>query len=53
MWYHSKFFELIEESRIPLRRNEILEFLACGYENCVEGKCAVPSSKIITSRAGQ
>ena len=39
LWYHSKFVELREESRTPLRRGEICEFLARGYENCAEGEC--------------
>ena len=37
MWHNSKFVELREESRTPLRRDEICEFLARGYENCAEG----------------
>jgi len=39
LWYNSKFVELREESRTPLRRDEICEFLARGYENCAEGAC--------------
>ena len=39
MWHNSKFVELREESRTPLRRDEICEFLARGYENCAEGEC--------------
>ena len=39
LWYNSKFVELREESRTPLRRHEICDFLARGYENCAEGAC--------------
>ena len=39
MWYNSRFVELREKSRTPLRRDEICEFLARGYENCAEGEC--------------
>ena len=40
MWYNSKFVELREESRMPLRRHEIYEFFAYGYESCcAQGEC--------------
>ncbi len=39
IWYDSKFAELREESRLPLRREEVVEFLARSYENCAEGAC--------------
>ena len=39
MWHNSKFVELREESRTPLRRDEICEFLARGYENCAAVPC--------------
>ena len=34
MWYASDLMELRERARIPLLRDEIVEFLSRGYENC-------------------
>ena len=39
MWLNSKFIELREEARVSLRRDEICEFLARGYESCAQGEC--------------
>lgn len=36
MWYASRFMELREHARIPLRRDEIMGFLSRGYETCAQ-----------------
>ena len=36
MWHASRLLELRERARIPLRRDEIVEFLSRGYENCAQ-----------------
>jgi hypothetical protein len=36
LWYASRLVELRERARLPLRRDEIVEFLSRGYENCAQ-----------------
>ena len=36
MWYAARLMELRERARLPLRRDEIVDFLSRGYENCAQ-----------------